>query len=59
MNYVRKNNFGKEFNNNFVIKNNNNHFKYYKKNKSKEKNTKDDYQNTVRSPFRENKNNKI
>ena len=58
MNYVRKNNF-KEFNNNFVIKNNNNHFKYYKKNYSKEKNIKDDYHNTLRSPFRGNKNNKI
>ena len=59
MNYVRKNNFGKEFNNNFGIKNNNNHFKYYKKNNSKEKNTKDEYQNTMRSPFRGNKNNKF
>ena len=57
MNYVRKNNFSKEFNNNFGIKNN--AYKFHKKIYSKEKAIKDDYHNTLRSPFRGNKNNKI
>ena len=57
MNYVRKNNFGKEFNNNFGMKNN--AYKFHKKIYSKEKNIKDEYHNTLRSPFRGNKNNKI
>ena len=57
MNYVRKNNFSKEFNNNFGIKNNT--YKFHKKIYSKEKAIKDDYHNTLRSPFRGNKNNKI
>ncbi len=56
MNYVRKNNFAKEFNNNFGIKNNIN-TKFHKKNKSKEKSHKNDYNNTLRSPFRGIKNN--
>ena len=56
MNYVRKNNFAKEFNNNFGIKNNINS-KFHKKNKSKEKSHKNDYNNTLRSPFRGIKNN--
>ena len=57
MNYVRKNNFSKEFNNNFGIKNN--AYKFHKKIYSKEKTIKDEYHNTLRSPFRGNKNNKI
>ena len=57
MNYVRKNNFSKEFNNNFGIKNN--AYKFHKKIYSKEKAIKDDYHNTLRSPFRGNKKNKI
>ena len=56
MNYVRKNNFTKEFNNNFGIKCNLNN-KFHKKNYSKEKTYKNDYHNTLRSPFRGNKNN--
>ena len=57
MNYVRKNNFSKEFNNNFGIKNN--AYKFHKKIYSKEKTIKDEYHNTLRSPFRGNKNGKI
>ena len=57
MNYVRKNNFSKEFNSNFGVKNN--AYKFHKKIYSKEKTIKDDYHNTLRSPFRGNKNNKI
>ena len=53
MNYLRKNNFSKEFNSNFVGKNNN--YKFQKKIFSKEKNIKDEYHNTLRSPFRGNK----
>ena len=56
MHYVRKNNFAKELNNNFGIKNNINS-KFHKKNKSKEKSHKNDYNNTLRSPFRGIKNN--
>ena len=56
MNYLRKNNFTKEFNSG-----KNNIYKFHKKINSKEKSTKDEYEyhNTLRSPFRANKNNKI
>ena len=57
MNYVRKNNFTKEFNGNHRIKNNLN--KIHKKNYSKEKNNKDDLHNVLRSPIHTIKNNKI
>ena len=57
MNYVRKNNFTKEFNGNHRIKNS--HNKIYKKNYSKEKSNKDDYHNVLRSPIHTIKNNKI
>ena len=57
MNYVRKNNFTKEFNGNLKIKNNFN--KIHKNNYNKEKNNKDDYHNVIRSPIHTIKNNKI
>ena len=57
MNYVRKNNFNKEFNGNHKIKNNLN--KIHKKNYNKEKNKKDDYHNVLSSPIHTIKNNKI
>ena len=57
LNYVRKNNFTKEFNGNHRIKNS--HNKIYQKHYSKEKSNKDDYHNVLRSPIHTIKNNKI